>query len=78
MVYATTDKKPINTVQETQQEVVSVVGNKVYITAKAGEEINIFALTGQNVYRTLSKESVGGRRFTYKPNFSSTYWSQSL
>lgn len=57
-VYATTDKKPVNTVQETQQEVVSVVGDKVYITAKAGEEINIFALTGQNVYRTLSEGGV--------------------
>ncbi len=54
-----TDKRPVNTIQETtQQELVSVVGNKLYITAKAGEEINLFALTGQNLFKGVSEGGV--------------------
>jgi hypothetical protein len=56
-LYAT-EKKPVNTVQETQQEVVSVVANKLYVTAKAGEEVNVFALTGQNLHRAVSEGGV--------------------
>ncbi|MBP6230908.1 MAG: hypothetical protein KA397_04550 [Paludibacteraceae bacterium] len=53
-VYAI-EKRAMNTVQE---EVVSVVGDKLYVTAKAGEEVNLFALTGQNLFRAISEGGV--------------------